>query len=469
MMPQKSDSPKPYDSIAVLPLINLSGDSEQEYFTDGMTEALITNFAQIQALRVISRTSVMQYRGVKKPLPEIARELQVDVVLEGSVLRIGKRVRINAQLIEAATDHHLWAKSYERDLRDILTLQSAVAEAIVHEIRINVTPQEKNRLANVRPVDPEAHESYLKGRFFLNRGTEENTRKATKHFEQAIAEDASYAPAYAGLADAYLWLDDNDYLPEIVAQELGRIAAKKALELDELLAEAHSALAHLSLHAWDWTTTEAECRRGIELNPGHAMTRQWYAMYLSAIGRFDESIAEAKIAEEIDPLSLAQVTNVAVQLYHARRFDQAIAQAQKVLEIDPNYPRALRLFGQVYSAKGMYREAIAEYEKFSSAIGDSTLALAFLGNAFGLAGDRPRATQILNELTARSKEKYVSAFEIAIVFIGLGDNDPAFEWLKKAYLERSDWLVHMKVNPSFDPVRSDPRFADLLKKVGLKK
>jgi len=459
-----------HDSIAVLPLDNLSGDPEQEYFADGMTEALITDLAQISALKVISRTSVMQYKGAKKPLPEIANELKVDVVLEGSVQCFGERVKITAQLIEAATDRHLWAKSYERELRDILALQNEVARAVADEIKVKLTPQAQARLTSMRQVNPEAHEAYLKGRYFRNKRTKEGLMKSIEYFEQAIKKDPAYAPAYAGLADSYSVLWGLGYLPPKEAYPKVRAAAMKALEIDSTLAEAHTTLASLSdYYDWDWVAAERGYRHAIALNPSYATAHHWYAYYLMAMGRIQESLAETKRAQELDPLSLIINAALGERLYYARQHDQAMEQCQKTVELDSNFHLAHSYLGLAYEQKGMYKEAIAEFQKAIILSRGSSESVANLGYAYAISGQRGEAQKILDELNVPSKQRYVSPFDIAIIYTGLGEKDRAFEWLEKSYEERSGRLMYLKVKPSFDPLRADPRFTALLKKVGLEK
>jgi serine/threonine protein kinase/Tfp pilus assembly protein PilF len=466
----KGSGPARIQSLAVLPLENLSKDPEQEYFADGMTEELISDLGKIRALRVISRTSAMRYKGTKKSLPEIARELGVDALVEGSVLRAGGRVRITTQLIQAATDRHLWSESYERDLKDVLTLQSEVARSIAREIKIALTPQEQARFAEARPVDPEAHELYLKGRYYLVKNTPEAAQRALEYMKQSIDKDPAYAVAYAGLANTYAGLGYTgmDVLPPREAMPRAKAAALKALELDDTLAEAHTNLGLVRwAYDWDWPAAGKDLRRAIDLNPSFATAHFRYANYLCSLGRFDEAVAEHKRALELDPLSLI-INHAQAWPYHlSRRFDQAIEKYQRTLEMEPNFARTHLRLGEAYTAKGMYREAIAEYEKFSALGGGSTMAMALIGNAHAQAGGRHEALRALEELTAESKRRYVPAFHFAIVHAGLGDKDQAFASLDRAYEERSQFLVDLKFEPILDPLRSDPRFAELVRRVGL--
>jgi eukaryotic-like serine/threonine-protein kinase len=457
-------------SLAVLPLENLSRDPEQEYFADGMTEELITDLGKIRALRVISRTSAMRYKRSKKSVQEIARELDVDALVEGSVLRSGSRVRITTQLIHAATDQHLWSESYERDLKDVLALQSEVARSIAQQIKVALTPQEKARLAEARPVDPEAHQLYLKGRYYASKNTQEAVQKALEYIKQSIDRDPAYAVAYAALANTYAGLGTTgiDALPPRETMPRAKAAALKALELDDTLAEAHANLGLVRwAYDWDWPAAEKDLKRAIELNPGLAMAHLRYANYLCSLGRFDEAVVEDKRALELDPLSLI-INHAQGWPYHlSRRFDQAIERYRKTLEMEPNFARTHLRLGEVYAAKGMYREAIAEYQKFSSLGGGSTMAPALIGDARALAGERQGALRAIEELTAESKRRYVPSYHFAIVHAGLSDKDQAFVWLDRAYEERSQFLVDLRFEPILDPLRSDPRFADLIRRVGL--
>ena len=463
-------APRRIESLAVLPLENLSRDPEQEYFADGMTEELIADLGKIRALRVISRTSAMRYKGTKKSLLEIARELNVDALVEGSVLRAGDRVRITTQLIHAATDRHLWSESYERDLKDVLALQSEVARSIAREIKIALTPQEQARFAEARPVDPEARQLYLKARYYAAKSTQEGAQKALEYFQQSIDKDPAYAAAYAQLANTYAVLGYTgiDVRPSREMMPRAKAAALKALELDDTLAEAHTSLGFVRwAYDWNWPAAEVDFKRAIELSPGYATAHLRYANFLCSLGRFDEAVEEDKRSLELDPLSII-INHAQAWPYHlSRRYDQAIEAYRKTLEMEPNYPRTHLRLGEVYAAKGMYRDAIAEYEKFSALGGGSTMALALIGNAHAQAGERHEALRALEELTAESKRRYVPFFHIAIVHAGLGDKDQAFAWLDRAYEERSQFLVDLKFIPILDPLRSDPRFADLVRRVGL--
>jgi len=455
-------------SIAVLPLENLSKDPEQEYFADGMTDELITNLAQISALRVISRTSAMQYKGTKKSLSEIARELRVDAVVEGTVMHSGDRVRITAQLIEASTDHHLWAASYDRDLRNVLSMQEEVTRAIVSEVRVKLTAQEQARLASMHPINPEAFQLWLKGRYYWYKLNPEGLQKAIEYFQQALEKDPTYAPAYAGLADSYNLLAFFNVFPPREVMPKAKAAAVKALELDDNLAEAHVSLGWAGFtYDLDWPAAGKHFERAIVLNPAYPLAHSYYSLYLGALGRPEEGLTEAKRALDLDPVSPAINHYVVVQLYLARRFDEAIEQCRKTLELDPSFTPVRGTLAEVYSAKGMYREALAEYEEYSALSGGSPRSTAFVGYAHARLGQRSQAFRVLEQLRAASKQKYVPALSFAIVYVGLGEKEQAFLWLEKAYDERTNSLAYLKVQATWDPLRSDPRFADLVRRIGL--
>ena len=455
-------------SLAVLPLENLSGDASQNYFADGMTDELITDLAQISALRVISRTSVMVYKGARKPLPQIARELNVDAVVEGTVLRSGDQVRITAQLIEASSDKHLWSQSYEGELRDTLALQNRVARAIADQIRINLTPQEQAALKNVKVVNPEAYQSYLKGRYFWNKRTADGLKAALAYFNQAIEEDPKYAQAYSGLADTYALLGDWQYAVMTPKEALpkAKAAAIKALELDSGLGEAHNSLAFvLDGFDWDLDSGGKEFRRAIELNPGYATAHHWYAWHLSLLGRYDEAIAEMRKAENLDPLSLIINADLAELLVLAHSYDESIQQSRKTIEMDPTFALAHNQLAQAYLQKHMHDEAVAELQKAVQLSGGSPTCIANLARAYVVSGKRSEAVKLLSDLKKRSNPGYSHAPEVAMIYASLGDTDQAMTWLKKGYEERFNPGVLLR--PGFDPLRSDSRFQDLVRRVGV--
>ena len=387
-------------SLAVLPLESLSSDASQDYFADGMTDELITDLGQISALRVISRTSVMAYKHTRKPLPQIARELNVDAVVEGTVLRSGDQVRITAQLIEAAADRHLWSQSYQGELRDTLALQNNVARAIADQIRINVNPQEQAALRNVTVVNPAAYESYLKGRYFWNKRTADGLKVALAYFNQAIDEDPKYAQAYSGLADTYALLGDWQYAVMTPKEALpkAKAAAIKALELDSALGEAHNSLAFcLDGFDWDFDAAGKEFRRAIELNPGYATAHHWYAWHLALLRRYDEAIAEMRKAESLDPLSLVINADLAELLALAHSYDESIRQSRKTIEMDPNFGLAHNQLGQAYLQKHMNDEAVAELQQAVRLPDGSPTCIANLARAYAASGRRSEAETLLGD------------------------------------------------------------------------
>jgi TolB-like protein/DNA-binding winged helix-turn-helix (wHTH) protein/Tfp pilus assembly protein PilF len=464
----RDHSPTRIRSLAVLPLENLSGDVSQNYFSDGMTDELITDLAQISALRVISRTSAMVYQGARKPLPQIARELNVDAVVEGTVLRAGDRVRITAQLIDASTDKHLWSQSYEGELRDTLALQDRVARAIAEQIQINLTPREQAALKSARVVDPKAYEFYLKGRYFWNKRTGDGLRAALANFKQASEEDPNYAQAYSGLADTYALLGDWQYavMTPREANVQAKAAALKAVELDSALGEAHNSLAFvLDGFDWDLESGGKEFQRAIELNPGYATAHQWYSWHLALLGRYDEAIVEMKKAESLDPLSLIINADLAELLVLAHSYDESIQQSRKTIEMDPNFAMAHNQLAQAYLQQHKYEEAVVELQKAVQLSAGSPTCTANLARAYALSGQMSEALTLLSDLKTSSLPGFSHASEIAVIYVSLGDRDAAMNWVEKGYAERFNPGVLLR--PGFDPLRSDPRFQDLVRRVGL--
>lgn len=465
---RSKNRPASVHSLAVLPLENLSADPSQDYFAEGMTDEMITDLGQISALRVISRTSVMAYKGAHKPLPQIARELNVDAVVEGTVLRSGNQVRITAQLIQAPTDKHLWAKSYQGDLRDTLALQGQVARAIAEEVRINVTPHEEAALRNLKPVDPEAYEAYLKGRYFWNKRTADGLKTARDYFDQAIAKDPNYPQAYIGLADTYALLGDWQYavMPPAEALPKAKAAATRALQLDSNLGEAHISLAFcLDGFDWNFASADSEFQQGIRLSPNYATAHHWYAWHLALFGRYSEAIAEMRKAESLDPLSLIIKSDVAELLLLAHSYEESIEQSRKTIAMDPNFALAHNQLGQAYLQKQMPEEAIAELQKAVQLSGRSPTCTANLARAYVAAGRRKEAVRLLNDLKNRPDPDYSNAPEVSMVYAALSDRDQAMNWLKRGFQERFNPGVLLR--PGFDPLRSDPRFQNLLHQTGL--
>ena len=454
-------------SLAVLPLQSLSGDPAQEYFVDGMTDELITVVAKISQLRVISRTSAMHYKGANKPLPAIARELGVDAVVEGTVMRSGQKVRITAHLIHAADDRHLWSDQYERDLGDILALQGEVAQAIADRIHITLTQEEHTRLARARRVNPKAYEAYLRGTFFRNKWTEDGLDKSIDFFDTAIALDPDAAQSHAGLAHSYCAIGILGTRPAGDVYPRAKAAARTALALDETVAEAHFSLADVQKgYDWDWTAAEESYTRALALDPSNAVAHTWYADYLCTMSRSAEAIVEAGHARELDPISVDSQSFLGFILYRARRYDEALAACHKAVELDPYCPPAHWFLGLVYEQQGDFRAAIAAFEKAVQCSGNGAPYRALLANALALNGDKAEAMSVLDGLRAQSGKGYVSPLDYAIVFTGLSDCDSAFEWLEKAYHEHTMRILELR-QPIFDSLRADPRFQDLLRRIGL--
>ena len=457
-------------SIAVLPLKNLSGNPEQEYFADGITEEIIGRLANIHGLRVISRTSVMHFKDTRQPIPEIARALGVDAILEGSVTREEDHVRVNAQLIRGPTDTHVWAAEYEREARDIIGLQDELAKAIAQEVQITLTPRERGDLTVARPIDPEAHENFLKGRYYLNERTEGAVTKSLGYFQQAIAKDPNYAVAYCGLADAYALLGLRGSVPSQQSLSKAKTAALKAVGLDDSLAEAHASLGFLAeTHEWDWATAEREYQRALELNPGDARTHNWYAGYLTYVGRVAEAVEEAKHARELDPLSLPINNALAGRLLVAGRYEEALQQVRQTLELDPHFAPAYQTLGWAYLKTGKRQDAIRDFRQAvaisSNNDGDFLLDLGF---AYAVNGESDEARRVLAKLKELNRRGLMPSGSLGILYGALGDKDKAFRWLEKAYQERDPELTYLKVpNRRFEPLRSDPRFLALVRRVGL--
>ena len=455
-------------SLAVLPLANLSGDPTEEFFADGMTDALITDLGKISALRVISRTSVMHYRDAKKTLPEIARELNVDAVVEGSVLRSGNRVRISAQLIRARSDQHLWTESYERDLRDVLALQSEVARNVANSIRIQVTPMEAGRLESTSPVNEEAYQLYLKGRYHWNKRNPDALNKSLEYFQQAVSKDPQYAPAYAGLADTYRLLGQFAVLPLRVSTDKAKAAAQTALKLDKDLAEAHASLGIGSLmDHFDWRQADRELSTAIELNPGYASAYQWRAVSLASTGRVEEGVNMARRAQELDPLSLIINAYLGFAYYESRNYDSAADQCKKTLELDPNFAVAHSYLALAYAQKGAYELALEEARKGVELSGGAANLKVMLAVVTAAAGKRTEAQQMAVQLAGAAHEGYLNPAEIGVIYAQLGEKDRAFQWLETAYEEGSIWTAFLKSEAALDSLRSDPRFGRLLREVGL--
>jgi serine/threonine-protein kinase len=458
-------------SLAVLPLANLSGDPQQEYFADGMTEELITRLARLGNWSVTSRTSVMGYKGTKKKVPEIARELGVDALIEGSILREGQRVKVTAQLIEGGSDRHIWAETYERQLQNILVLQSDIARAIAGQVGLVLTPEGKTALASAatRALPPAAFEAYVRGRHSWNKRTETDLREGIRLFQDSIDADPTWAPAYAGMADCYGQLGYGSYVAPEESFPRARAAAQKALELDPNLAEAHASLGFaLMYYDWDFAAAEREFRRAIELNPSYATAHQWYAYLLTAMERPQaDTEREIAIAKKLDPLSVPINTDQAYMLYYYGKADEALKAVRAALEMNPKFPLAYFWLGRIYTSQGRYPEAETALQKIGQ-LRTWTPAMAVLGFLYAKEGKRKEAEGVLGEFADLGRTgRYPSSYAVGIVHAGLGERERAFQALDAAYKERSHWLVWLKRDPRWNEIRSDPRFQDLVQKVGL--
>ena len=467
---QRASAAPPVRSIAVLPLDNLSGDPSQEFFVDGMTDELITDLAKVSSLRVISRTSVMRYKGTKKSLPEIARELNVDGIIEGSVQRSGQRVRITAQLLHAPTDRHLWAESFDRDVGDVLKMQSEVAEAIAQQVNVQLTPQQKARLHAARAVNPEAYEAYLRGRFYMTTefSMPQQLRTAQRYFQEAIRKDPGFALAYSGLADSYTYLAFFRQLSPESARRPAQEAIRKALELDDSIGEAHETLAVLNWrYDWNWEAAEREFNQALALAPSYSCTHEDHSLYLSQHGRREEALAEVRRSIEMDPSTSSALTEAGAY-YLLRDFPSLVEASRRGVAAHPHEWLEHYYLGIGYEGTGKRLEAISEYQMAIEMSGGDQDATAALAHAYVGIGRRAEAEKILQDLQRKSKNAYVSPYIIATIYAGLGEKNRAFEYLEQAYRERSleiSWSL--KSDLRLDTLRSDPRFQDLLRRIGL--
>jgi TolB-like protein len=459
-LPRASRLEQRVRSLAVLPLANLSSDPEQEYFSDGMTDSLIAQLSGIRALRVISRQSVMRYRKSEKSLPEIGRELNVDAVIEGTVLRTGNRVRITAQLVHAASDEHLWAEQYERELSDVLVLQSEIARAVAREVQITLTPQEASRLEQVRRLAPEAHDAYLRGRYLWNRRTEDGLHRSLDYYKQAIVIEPRFALAHAAIASSYGPLGYLGFLPPHAVTPMMKAAALRSLELDPELADGFTALgACAAFHEWCWVDAEKFFRQAIALNPSDSTAYLWYGAFLENMDRQPENLAARRRALELDPLNLPINANLGRALWYAGQHDEAVHQLRLTLDLEPTFVLARRYLGQIHLTGGQQRDGLAELENTAR---DGTL-----GHAYAVCGFEADARQIVSELEQASRERYVSQYEMALVYVGLGERDTALDCLERAFDTRAVGLVTMKIDTRLAPLQSDPRFRRLLTQMNL--
>jgi TolB-like protein/DNA-binding winged helix-turn-helix (wHTH) protein len=458
-------------SLAVLPMENLSGDPEQEFFADGMTDELITMIAKSTPLRVISRTSVMRFKGsrARQPVKDISRALGVDAVVEGTVIRAGNHVRITAQLIDARADNHLWAESYEGDLKDVLALQSEVATAISRQLQLALNTQSPGPVVKTG-TNPAAHEAYLRGKYSLNKRTVPDLKQSEQYFQQAIELDPSDASAYAGLAEAYQlqgsWeggnLSPHEAFPKAIA------AAERAVQLDETLSDAHAALGYSKLYyTWDWAGAENELKRAIALNPSSEVAHHWFSHYLLSVGRVADSLEESQRAIQVAPVDPLINVHLAWHYLYARNYNEAIAESRRVQGMDlPPYGGYL-FGGWALEQQGKYPEAIDWFKKAMVSSGQVSHCRSALGHAYGISGDKAHARQVLDELRTMATRQYVPSYDIALVYLGLGDKEEAYRWLEKAFDERSAWMVYLNMDSRLDRLRSEPRFKELVRKVGL--
>jgi serine/threonine protein kinase/tetratricopeptide (TPR) repeat protein len=456
------------DSVAVLPLDNLSGDPEQEYFVDGMTDELIGQLGKVHALTVISRTSSMRYKNIEKPLPEIARELHVGAILDGSVRRDGDQVRISLQLVNARTDKSMWSDQYDMAMAGVFAVQTEVATQVVQALKATLAPDERERLEVKGPANPEAYQLYLKGNFYLHKHLEGETRKAIRYFEQAIELDPEYAAAYAGLSGAYHSLSVYGRVWPEETYPKAKEYALKALELDKTSARAHGLLANLMIYDWDWKGAEKEYKRAIELDPNSAVTRDNNAFFYLWVGRPDEAVAQQKRAVEIDPLSVGTHQDLGEVLYYARRYDESIAASLETIEMDPMKPQTHLFLGMAYAAKGMTKEALEALDRDREISGGKRPEIeSWIGVAYALAGQKGRAREIYANMVEQSNSSFISPFPLACICFVLGDVDKGFEWLAEGYQHRDHRMLFLKVHPACDRVRGDPRYIEYLKKMGL--
>jgi TolB-like protein/Tfp pilus assembly protein PilF len=455
------------ESIAVLPLVNESGSADVEYLSDGISESLINSLSQLKQLKVVARTTAFAYKSRQSDPPEVGRKLGVDAVLTGKVKLLGDTLIVQTDLISVADGSQIWGAHYTRKLADLLSVQENISHEILARLQPKLSSEGKKQLAELYPVSSEAYQLDLKGRFFWNRRTEEGLRKGVGYFEQAISEDPKYALAYVWLADSYNVMGFYSFLPPKEAFPKAKAAARKALELNEELAEAHNSLAYATLYYdWDFAAAEKEFLRAIELKPNYPVAHQWYGNLLTAMGRWDEAIQEFKHAQELDPLSLVITAVPGWTYYYARQYDRAIEPCQKAIEMDRNYALSHNWLGQAYERKGMYERAISEFKEALSVSGGSPEISALLAHAYAVSGNKREAQVILDNLLELSKQRYVSPYHIATIYAGLGDKDRALKWLDTAYNDRQHVLVFLKHDARLDNLRDDVRFQDLLRKVG---
>jgi TolB-like protein/Tfp pilus assembly protein PilF len=455
------------DSLAVLPLANASADPNAEYLSDGITESIINSLSQLPRLRVMARSAVFRYKDKEVDAKEVGRELGVRAVLTGRVLHLGNKLIIRTELIDVSDGRQIWGEQYDREPLDIIAVQEEISREISEKLRLRLTGQQKKLLKKRYTENTEAYHAYLKGRYYWNKRTEEGFKRGIEYFQKAINEDPNYALAYAGLADCYNLLNSYGVMPPRESAPLIKAAANQALKIDGVLAEAHTSLGHVKMmHDWDWPGAEKEFKSALGLNPNYATAHHWYALYLRAMGRFEESLKEIRQAQRLDPLSLIINTVVGTHFYYARQYDKAIAQCQETLELDPNFHVAYGVLGEAYTQKGMYKEAIAVLQKAIS-LSPGPDGMAMLGYAYAMAGQRGQAKKVLNNLQNLSRRRYIEPASRAIIYTGMAEREQAFAWLERASEDRNELLVMLKVDPRLDTLRSDSRLAEMLWRVGL--
>jgi eukaryotic-like serine/threonine-protein kinase len=455
------------DSLAILPLVNVTRDLDKEYLSDGITESIINALSQLSQLRVMARSTVFRYKGREIDPRTVGHELHVKAVLVGRIDQRMNELIISAELVDVADGSQLWGQQYQYTLSDIFTMQEAIANEISDKLRLKLSRQEKKRLTKRYTENPEAYQLYLKGRYHWNRRTEDDLKKAAEYFRQATEKDPHYALGYAGLADASISLGAYSFDDPKEAFLRAKAAALKTLEIDNTLAEAHTSLAAvIAILDWDWSGAEREFKRAIQLNPNYATAHHWYAEYMAQVsGRYNEAFAEIRRAQELDPLALIINTDIGEIFYFARQYDRAVEQWQETLELDADFAPVHRLLGYAYEQQSRFEEAIVEFEKAISLSPTSTDYLAGLGHAYAVSGQVPKAKKVLNKLHRLARQRYVPSYDIAVIYVGLGEHDLAFNWLENAYVERPWQLLFLKVDPRLDPLRSDPRFQDLLRRM----
>jgi DNA-binding SARP family transcriptional activator len=456
------------NSLAILPFVNASSDPDSEYLSDGITESIINTLSQLPQLKIMARSAVFRYKGLEIDPQEVGSRLDVRAVLTGRVLHRGDALNIQTELVDVSDGAQLWGEQYNRHASDIFEVQKEIANEIAGKLRLKLSGEERERLTKRQTESAEAYRLYLKGAYFRSKATLEGVEKSIEYFRRAIDMDSRYALAYTGLANSYAKLGDVGLtaIPPKEAFSKAKTAALRALEIDDTLAEVHTSLAHLHMHDYEWPSAEREFKRAIELNPNSAVVHDWYAFYLIMFGRVDEALAEVARALELDPLSLGINTDAGELLYFARQYDSAVEQFQRTLEMDAYYYQAHIVLARVYEQKGMFEQAFAEFFRAIELSGDSTDALASLGHAYAASGKKKEARQMLARLSELSRSRYVSPYEVALIHLGLGEKGEALEWLRRAYEEHAEWVIYMTVDPRLDALRSDPRFTELVRRVG---